>query len=153
MLKAVYSVKIDLPQSAVWNYLEDWSNWARQVPGYQTHTEVSTVESIWELHGRVGSMAKDVKMHVSIMEITAPSIVQFRVRDSENRCLGSGCFDLSQLSDRSSELTCFIELELKGLAGKMSAPLIASLLPVLLEKLVQRMIKPLTEADSVALPL
>lgn len=153
MLKADYSVKIDLPQLDVWNYLEDWSSWARQVPGYQTHKKVSATESIWDLHGKVGSISKTLELHVIILKMDSPSIVQFRVRDSENRCLGNGCFELSGVSPRSSTLTCLLELELKGLTGKMSAPFIGSLLPALLEKFVQRIIKPLTEVDSVALSL
>lgn len=153
MLKADYSMNLNLPQSDVWRYLEDWSNWAKQVPGYQTHKNVSATYSIWELHGKAGSLTKNVKLYVTITEITAPATVQFRVRDSEDRCLGSGCFELSQLSSRSSTLTCLLELELKGLTGKISAPLIGSLLPGLLEKFIQRIAKPLTETDSVALPL
>ncbi|WP_152655329.1 SRPBCC family protein [Oceanobacillus sp. CFH 90083] len=153
MLKADYSMNINLPQSNVWNYLEDWSNWAKQVPGYQTHRNVSTMDSIWELHGKAGNITKDVKLYVKIIDMTAPATVQFRVRDSENKCLGAGCFELTPLSSRSSTLTCLLELELKGLAGKMSAPLISSFLPALLEKFIQRITKPLTETDSVALSL
>ncbi|MCT1902204.1 SRPBCC family protein [Oceanobacillus sojae] len=153
MLKADYSVNIDLPQSEVWSYLEDWSHWAKQVPGYQTHKKVSAADSVWELHGKVGTITKDLKLYVRILETVSPSIVQFRIRDSENRCLGNGCFKLSGLSSRSSELTCLLELELKGLTGKISAPLIGSLLPTVLEKFVQRIIKPLKETDSVALSL
>ncbi|MFD1065922.1 SRPBCC family protein [Oceanobacillus locisalsi] len=153
MLKADYSLNMNLSTSDVWRYLEDWSNWAKQVPGYQTHKNVSALDSIWELHGKAGTITKDLKLYVTITEMTSPSTVQFRFRDSEERCFGSGCFELSDLSSRSSKLTCLLELELKGLTGKMSAPLVGSLLPALLEKFVQRIVRPLTETDTVALSL
>ncbi|WP_080873118.1 SRPBCC family protein [Oceanobacillus timonensis] len=153
MLKADYSLNMNLSQSDVWRYLEDWSNWAKQVPGYQTHKNVSPMDSIWELQGKAGTITKHLKLYVTMTEIVSPSTVQFRFHDSENRCLGSGCFELSCLSSRSSKLTCLVELELKGLTGKMSAPLVGSLLPALLEKFVQRIIKPLTETNPVALSL
>lgn len=153
MLKANCQTEIALPQNHVWRYLEDFSNWADQVPGYQTHKKLSKMDSVWKLQGKAGALTKKLTLHVSITEMICPTSVHFRLHDSENHCFGNGSFQLASMSSCSSQLTCSMELKLTGITGKISATFIHSLLPSLLERFIKRITKPLTSTDSVALSL
>jgi uncharacterized membrane protein len=61
---------VNAPIAVVWQYLEDMSNWAPFLKGYQRHEEINDRESIWTLKGDIGVLCRVVEIKITVNAFT-----------------------------------------------------------------------------------
>ncbi|BAC14593.1 hypothetical protein [Oceanobacillus iheyensis HTE831] len=138
MVKCHHEVKLNTKSIRVWEFIEDWSNWVEIVPGYQEHQIVSNEESIWKIHGEVGTFKKDTHIHVRILEIKAPSSILFTVDALNEQCLGKGSLHVKSFNQNDTIMSGNMELTIKGWKGTMVYPIVKQLLPKILEDFMEK---------------
>lgn len=98
MPDVTYTTEIDAAAQRVWDYVEDFDNWAHLMIGYQKYELVDERQSLWTLRGDVGILSRAVDIRVDITEWVPPSRVDFVVTGVTERLSGSGSFLLEAVS-------------------------------------------------------
>ncbi|MFS0750680.1 CoxG family protein [Oceanobacillus sp. 1P07AA] len=138
MVKCHHEVKLNTDSIQVWEFIEDWSNWVEIVPGYKNHKIVSKEESIWKIHGEIGSLKKDTHIHVRILEVKAPSFILFTMDALKDQCIGKGSFHVKSFNQNDTIVSGNMELTIKGWKGTMLYPIVKQLLPKILEDFMEK---------------
>ena len=90
MIEVEHSIEIAVPIDTVWNYVQDMTNWAPFVVGYQDLRIVDERTSIWTVRGDVGMLARVVDLRVEITDWRPGEAVEFTVCGVTERLDGSG---------------------------------------------------------------
>lgn len=97
MPDVTYTTEIDAAAQRVWDYVEDFDNWAHLMIGYEKYELIDERQSLWTLRGDVGILSRAVDIRVDITEWVPPSRVAFVVTGVTERLSGSGSFLLEAL--------------------------------------------------------
>jgi carbon monoxide dehydrogenase subunit G len=80
------------PAALLWDYVNDVSNWASEVPGYVSHEELGPDEFLWTIQGEIGVLSRLVQLRVRVTERTEPLTVAFAFEGVNEQVTGSGMF-------------------------------------------------------------
>ncbi|HVX21686.1 MAG TPA: SRPBCC family protein [Acidimicrobiales bacterium] len=97
MPEVSYTTEIARPADEVWQYVEDFDNWAHLMIGYQKLRIVTDRQSVWTLRGDVGILSREVDVQVDITEWDPLHRVAFVVQGLTERLEGSGSFLLEEV--------------------------------------------------------
>ena len=94
MPEVTYTTVMNLPQSAIWDFVEDMNNWAPFLTGYVSHEIKTDTHSVWTLKGDVGMLSRTVNMDVNITEWAGPDRVEFTLKGLNEAVDGGGTFTM-----------------------------------------------------------
>lgn len=83
--------EVDRSLDAIWDFVQDFGNWAPLLRGYVKHEVQSESDSIWTLKGEAGPLSREVNLAVHITEYT-PEKVAFTLKGLDEAVEGGGAF-------------------------------------------------------------
>ncbi len=90
MPEVEYTTTVNMPPTAIWEFVKDMNNWAPFLTGYQKHEILSDTDSIWTLKGDVGVLARMVRLKAHVTEWEGPSRVAFTLTGMNEDVDGGG---------------------------------------------------------------
>ena len=99
MPEVQYTTTMSLDRTLIWEFVKDMNNWAPFLTGYQRHEIVNETDSIWELKGDVGVLARLVKLKAHITEWQGPERVSFTLLGLNEPVDGGGTLTMSPCTD------------------------------------------------------
>jgi carbon monoxide dehydrogenase subunit G len=96
--EAAYTTTTRLPQSVVWDFVQDMDNWGRFVTGYQRHEKHDEKRSTWTLKGDVGVLSRTLTFRVEIVEWEGPDRVAFTLVGVNEPMQGEGTFTMETVT-------------------------------------------------------
>lgn len=83
--------EVDRSLADIWEFVQDFSNWAPLLRGYVKHEVRSETDSVWTLKGEAGPLSREVNLEVHITEYT-PERVAFTLKGQNEAVGGGGAF-------------------------------------------------------------
>jgi hypothetical protein len=83
--------EVDRSLADIWEFVQDFSNWAPLLRGYVKHEVQSETDSVWTLKGEAGPLSREVNLAVHITEYT-PERVAFTLKGRDEAVEGGGAF-------------------------------------------------------------
>jgi len=123
-----HTALVNAPIEVVWKYLENMSNWAPFLEGYQKHEEINDKESIWTLKGDMGVLARVVQIKITITEWIDFKKIAFEIEGITERVAGGGTFIPTAKSPDSTELFFEFTIKAGGLIGPVANVLMKPML-------------------------
>ena len=123
-----HTALVEAPMEVVWKYLEDMSNWAPYLEGYQKHEEINDKESIWTLKGDMGVLARVVEIKITITEWVDFEKIAFEIEGITERINGGGTFIPTSKSSETTELFFEFTIKAGGLIGPVANVLMKPML-------------------------
>ncbi|MER2108768.1 MAG: SRPBCC family protein [Solibacillus sp.] len=139
MASSVSRKTITADHGTVWQYLLDREAWAVLMPGYLHHEITSADEMIWVFKGDFGFIQKAVKLQLEVKERIEHEKIVFDLVGLSDNINGSGYFEVQQ-----GELIGQLEMKAGGFLASMINPVLADVVPNLVEQLVDAMATSLT---------
>lgn len=144
MASSEYKVKVDVPQTVLWDFVKESGEWAVLMPGYIQHEFQSKDEMIWVFKGDFGIVEKAIKVQLTTKEIIDNERYSFDLKGLSDNINGSGYFVIEPVEEGGFELTGNLEMSAGGFLAAMVNPVLEKFLPTTVESLVKAM------GDSVA---
>jgi hypothetical protein len=91
-----HTQQVRAPVTVLWDQIQDLSLWAKDIPGYLSHQELSPDESVWTVQGDVGAMSRRVEFRVLVTERLEPRRISFTLTGLNENLQGSGSFEAHQ---------------------------------------------------------
>ena len=123
-----HTAVVNAPIQDVWQYLEDMSNWAPYLKGYQKHEKINDRESIWTLKGDVGVLCRIVEIKIIITEWLEMQKIAFELEGITEKVIGKGTFVPSAKSSDITELFFEFYISAIGLIGPVANVLMKPML-------------------------
>ncbi|MER1987842.1 MAG: SRPBCC family protein [Solibacillus sp.] len=139
MASSVSRKTITADHETAWQYLLDREAWAVLMPGYLHHEITSADEMIWVFKGDFGFVQKAVKLQLEVKERIEHEKIAFDLVGLSDNISGSGYFEVQQ-----DELIGQLEMKAGGFLASMINPVLADIVPNLVEQLVDAMATSLT---------
>lgn len=127
MPRVSHQVSVNAPLQDTWSFVEDMTNWAQLLPGYEEMRILSDTDSEWKVRGDVGILTKLVTMRVHVIEWIERSRVAFTVTCVEEPLTGTGSLVAEDAGD-ASLLTFNLEAEAGGMLGPVVNALLAQVM-------------------------
>lgn len=102
MISGEHSVDLHVDVDVLWDYMWDFSNWARHVIGYQKFEVVNESRSLWTLRGDVGILAREVDFQVDLIKAEPKSSAEFEITGLTENISGMGAFQIRSLGDEAA---------------------------------------------------
>jgi carbon monoxide dehydrogenase subunit G len=96
--EATYTTTTRVPQSRVWDFVQEMDNWGRFVTGYQKHEKQDDRHSTWTLKGDVGVLSRTLTFAVEIIEWNGPNRVAFTLTGVNEPMQGGGTFTMATVT-------------------------------------------------------
>jgi len=97
-MPAVTAVRnVDRSLAEIWEFVQDFGNWAPLMRGYVEHEVQSDTDSVWTLRGDAGPLSRRVQLAVHITEFQ-PERVAFTLKGLDEAVEGSGAFTMQASS-------------------------------------------------------
>ncbi len=88
---------VERPLAEIWEFVQDFGNWAPLLRGYVGHEVQSDTDSVWTLKGDAGPLSRRVQLAVHITEFQ-PERVAFTLKGLDEAVEGSGAFTMAESS-------------------------------------------------------
>lgn len=130
MLIVKRDLKVFRPIEEVWPFVKKMSNWAAQMPGYISHEEINTNDSIWILRVNLGPFTRPIIIEIHVEKWEEPTHVAFTLKGRSDPFIGKGSFHAApcQLgSDIHLEFTAEPTGSMSKLLTAMAAPVLETI--------------------------
>ena len=129
MIDAEHTVTIDAGIDAVWNYVQDISQWALLFPGCKACEVIDDHHSKWLIKVGAGGLIKSVNVLVQIEQWGGPEQVDFTYQLESEPVVGSGRYRAKPLSENTTEISLYVKVEGSGQMAPMWEAMSKPLLP------------------------
>jgi carbon monoxide dehydrogenase subunit G len=119
---------VNAPATKIWNFVREFENWAKFMPGFQDLKIVNKTDSVWRFKVEVGPFNKEGHLRVHILEWNEPQEVRFTIQGIEEPLSGCGAFSVRVISGNKTELSFQLDVRPGGLTGRFLKPFIPSYL-------------------------
>ena len=138
MLRTEPAIDVGVPLAQVWEFVSVPSNWAEQLPGYDSFEEQSRDDSIWTTRIGLGALVRVVKVAVHVTKWGEPNHVSFEFTGITEPISGSGAFN-AQPSGGGTAITLSLSVEGSGPMSSMMEAMAAPVVPKLGDKFCQNL--------------
>lgn len=132
MAATTREIVVDRDIAAVWAFVGDMANWARQMPGYVSHEQRDNDHSTWTLQVNLGPFQRPVVVDVRVGKWQAPSLVEFDVAGATEPFTGGGRYHAEAVANGTR-----ITLEFHAEPGGAMARMVSGLVGPVLERIAE----------------
>jgi len=122
-------VQVGQPIEVVWDFVSDINNWAPLVPGYIEHKIINDNQSTWKFVSDIGVIKRKLHMKVDITDWDEPTKVTFNLKGINENFKGSGYFEAEKISESSTNITGFLEINPGGVLAPVIKPALKTVIP------------------------
>lgn len=141
MERVDYAVTVDIPLDVIWNFIEDFDNWAPMIKGYESHEKIDEKNSIWMIRGEFGSFSRLTKFNNKITEWVEKERVAFEMTGVNEPVNGGGSVVLTPENDGSSvRISAAVGFQAGGMMGPLINRMIKPMMLTVSEELVEKII-------------
>ncbi|MGA5688998.1 CoxG family protein [Cytobacillus pseudoceanisediminis] len=137
MASCTHQAEVNVPITAIWNFVSHIGNWAPLVPGYITHEVLSEKESTWSFKSDMGIIKKKIELKVDITSWQEPTKVTFQLTGLNEKFTGHGYFLAFKGRNNTNLMTGALQITAEGMMAKVANSLLNTSLPEITAELTE----------------
>lgn len=127
-ISATHEFAVNASITQVWSFIEDFTNWAAYMPGYEGSERVGVDDFVWTLQADLGSFSRTVVIDVHVARWSGPQAVDFVFTGRGEPFSGSGAY-VAHADGNVTQVRLALEVLPQGAMAKVIRVLAAPVLP------------------------